>query len=62
MREANIIRTQSGHPVQPGKYRAQNEKITDKLRSMFEKATGKKVSFRQSADCCTGACTCATSS
>ena len=33
----------SGHPVEPGKYRKQNEKITDKLRSMFEKATGKKV-------------------
>jgi hypothetical protein len=36
---------QSGHPVDSAKYRKQNEKITDKLRSMFEKATGKKVSF-----------------
>ncbi|KAM0710478.1 hypothetical protein Q7P35_002841 [Cladosporium inversicolor] len=33
----------SGHAVNPGQYRAQNEKITDKLRGMFEKATGKKV-------------------
>jgi glucose-6-phosphate isomerase len=38
-------REQSGHPVDSAKYRKQNEKITDKLRSMFEKATGKKVSF-----------------
>ena len=29
--------------MNPGQYRAQNEKITDKLRGMFEKATGKKV-------------------
>jgi hypothetical protein len=37
------VRLQSGHPVDSAKYRKQNEKITDKLRSMFEKATGKKV-------------------
>lgn len=35
--------SQAGHNVQPGKYRKQNEKITDKLRQMFEKFTGKKV-------------------
>ena len=40
---------QSGHPVDSAKYRKQNEKITDKLRSMFEKATGKKVSFLSTA-------------
>ena len=38
-----INSNQSGHAVNPGQYRAQNEKITDKLRGMFEKATGKKV-------------------
>lgn len=37
--------SQAGHNVQPGKYRKQNEKITDKLRQMFEKFTGKKVGF-----------------
>jgi hypothetical protein len=38
--------------VNPGQYRAQNEKITDKLRGMFEKATGKKVhSSRESKSC-----------
>jgi hypothetical protein len=31
--------------VNPGQYRAQNEKITDGIRGMFEKFTGKKVSF-----------------
>jgi hypothetical protein len=31
--------------VNPGQYRAQNEKITDGLRGMFEKYTGKKVRF-----------------
>jgi hypothetical protein len=30
--------------VNPGQYRAQNEKITDGIRGMFEKFTGKKVS------------------
>jgi len=33
----------SGHPVDSNKYRAQNEKFTDKLRGMLEKVTGKKV-------------------
>jgi len=33
----------SGHNVDPQKYRAQNEKFTDKLRGMFEKYTGKKA-------------------
>lgn len=33
----------TGKPVDPNKNRARNEKITDKLRQMFEKATGKKV-------------------
>jgi hypothetical protein len=31
--------------VNPGQYRAQNEKITDGIRGMFEKFTGKKVNF-----------------
>lgn len=31
--------------MNPGQYRAQNEKITDKLRGMFEKFTGKKVCY-----------------
>lgn len=31
--------------MDPAKYRQQNEKITDTLRGMFEKATGKKVCF-----------------
>lgn len=33
----------TGHHVDPKKYRAQNEKFTDKLRGFFEKQTGKKV-------------------
>jgi len=33
----------SGHNVDPQRYRAQNEKFTDKLRGMFEKYTGKKA-------------------
>ena len=33
----------SGHNVDPQRYRAQNEKFTDKLRCMFEKYTGKKA-------------------
>lgn len=33
----------TGHNIDPAKYRKQNEKITDKLRQMFEKFTGKKV-------------------
>ncbi|EME40270.1 hypothetical protein DOTSEDRAFT_28174 [Dothistroma septosporum NZE10] len=33
----------SGHQIDPAKYRAQNEKFTDKLRGFFEKKTGKKV-------------------
>ncbi|KAK5108639.1 hypothetical protein LTR62_008130 [Meristemomyces frigidus] len=33
----------TGHPVDANKMRGTNEKITDKLRGMFEKATGKKV-------------------
>lgn len=33
----------SGHQVDPAKYRAQNEKFTDKLRGFIEKKTGKKV-------------------
>ena len=33
----------SGHAVDSQKYRAQNEKFTDKLRGWFEKTTGKKV-------------------
>ncbi|KAM0693842.1 hypothetical protein Q7P36_005966 [Cladosporium allicinum] len=37
-----MLACDSGHPVDSAKYRKQNEKITDKLRSMFEKATGKK--------------------
>lgn len=41
----NKILLQSGHNVDPAKYRKQNEKITDTLRGMFEKATGKKVCF-----------------
>jgi hypothetical protein len=35
--------TQTGHNVDPAKYRSQNEKFTDKLRGLFEKLTGKKV-------------------
>lgn len=33
----------SGKNVDPQKYRAQNEKLTDKIRGFLEKATGKKV-------------------
>ncbi|KAK3671432.1 hypothetical protein LTR78_008710 [Recurvomyces mirabilis] len=33
----------SGHPVDANKMRSTNEKITDKARGMFEKATGKHV-------------------
>ncbi|KAF1818740.1 uncharacterized protein K489DRAFT_413554 [Dissoconium aciculare CBS 342.82] len=33
----------TGHNVDPAKYRSQNEKITDKLRALFEKFTGKKL-------------------
>lgn len=33
----------SGHNVDPAKYRDKNEKFTDKVRSFFEKKTGKKV-------------------
>lgn len=33
----------SGHPVDTNKYRAQNEKFTDKLRGFIERKTGKKV-------------------
>lgn len=43
--QLTITFTQSGHNVDPAKYRQQNEKITDTLRGMFEKATGKKVCF-----------------
>jgi hypothetical protein len=35
--------SKAGHNVNPGQYRAQNEKITDGIRGMFEKFTGKKV-------------------
>lgn len=38
-----MIGKKSGHAVDPNKYRAQNEKITDKARMWFEKVTGKKV-------------------
>ncbi|KXL42939.1 hypothetical protein M433DRAFT_82008 [Acidomyces richmondensis BFW] len=33
----------TGHSVDPNKMRSTNEKITDKARDMFEKATGKDV-------------------
>ncbi|KAK3677239.1 hypothetical protein LTR78_002777 [Recurvomyces mirabilis] len=33
----------SGHQIDSAKMRGTNEKITDKLRGMFEKFTGKKV-------------------
>ncbi|CAK4033587.1 Hypothetical predicted protein [Lecanosticta acicola] len=33
----------SGHPVDPSKYRAKNEKLTDKIREFIEKKTGKKI-------------------
>ncbi|KAF2207372.1 hypothetical protein CERZMDRAFT_107808 [Cercospora zeae-maydis SCOH1-5] len=33
----------TGHHVDPQKYRAQNEKFTDKLRGFFESKTGKKL-------------------
>lgn len=33
----------TGKNVDPQKYRAQNEKLTDKIRGFLEKATGKKV-------------------
>ena len=33
----------TGHPVDTQKYRAQNEKFTDKARALFEKWTGKKL-------------------
>ncbi|EMF08990.1 uncharacterized protein SEPMUDRAFT_151862 [Sphaerulina musiva SO2202] len=33
----------SGKNVDPQKYRAQNEKLTDKIRGFLEKATGKKM-------------------
>jgi len=33
----------SGHNVDTNKLRSTNEKITDKARGMFEKATGKHV-------------------
>ncbi|KAI5361616.1 hypothetical protein Slin15195_G127310 [Septoria linicola] len=35
--------TTTGHNVDPVKMRSTNEKITDKARGMFEKATGKHV-------------------
>ncbi|EME78203.1 uncharacterized protein MYCFIDRAFT_179641 [Pseudocercospora fijiensis CIRAD86] len=35
----------TGHPVDTNKYREKNEKFTDKLRGLFEKKTGKKVSY-----------------
>jgi transcription termination factor NusB len=35
----------SGKNVDPQKYRAQNEKITDKIRGYIEKFTGKKVRY-----------------
>lgn len=38
-----MIGKKTGHHVDPNKYRAQNEKFTDKLRGFIEKATGKKV-------------------
>lgn len=38
-----MIGKKSGHPIDSQKYRAQNEKFTDKLRGMIEKFTGKKV-------------------
>ncbi|EMD00325.1 hypothetical protein BAUCODRAFT_30808 [Baudoinia panamericana UAMH 10762] len=34
---------QSGHNMDSTKMRGTNEKITDKARDMFEKATGKNV-------------------
>lgn len=36
---------QAGKNIDPQKYRKQNEKVTDKIRQMIEKFTGKKVSF-----------------
>ncbi|GIZ38295.1 hypothetical protein CKM354_000171500 [Cercospora kikuchii] len=33
----------TGHNVDPKKYRAQNEKFTDKLRGLFESKSGKKL-------------------
>jgi len=33
----------TGHNIDPAKARSTNEKITDKARDMFEKATGKNV-------------------
>ncbi|TKA72871.1 hypothetical protein B0A55_06645 [Friedmanniomyces simplex] len=35
--------TQTGHTMDPNQMRSTNEKITDKARGMFEKATGKHV-------------------
>lgn len=39
---------QAGKNIDPQKYRKQNEKVTDKIRQMIEKFTGKKVSFLRS--------------
>jgi hypothetical protein len=39
---------QSGHPIDTNKMRSTNEKITDKAREVFEKATGKHVPDKMS--------------
>jgi hypothetical protein len=38
-----MIGKKSGKNIDPNKYSKQNEKLTDKLRGMFEKSSGKKV-------------------
>ncbi|KAH9819890.1 N amino acid transport system protein, partial [Teratosphaeria destructans] len=42
------VGTSTGHEVDPNKMRSTNEKITDKARGMFEKATGKSVPEKMS--------------
>ncbi|KAF2764291.1 hypothetical protein EJ03DRAFT_355890 [Teratosphaeria nubilosa] len=37
------VGTSTGHQMDPNKMRSTNEKITDKARNMFEKATGANV-------------------
>ncbi|KJX97699.1 hypothetical protein TI39_contig469g00002 [Zymoseptoria brevis] len=39
----SMIGKKSGKNIDPNKYSKQNEKITDKIRQMVEKATGKKI-------------------